>query len=484
VGNVQGRSIGIVALVGLTIASAAHGATATPRTVILDANALAMHVSNVGSFAYELTRHGAGLEYPAGSGHAVAYAGGLWLAGRIGGTIRTTVAEFTWTWSPGPIVSGMPSPDSALGALFTWSVDDTSGRAAWTQRAMPLGAPSTPPGDRAVWSVFNDADRTAVTPRWGMAPIGVEAQLLAYAWDRPGALARTVFLAWTIIAKGGIALDSARAGVFLDPKAGTNTLLAAWDSALALGYSYRANPHDDEYGAAGPAIGITLLDVAGPPDPRPAAFTVYPNGADPADSLQILRALTGVLPWGAPMVDPIRGEASAFWSTGDPVTGTGWVADAPIHPHSVLAASPATLAPGDTLRIHAALVVGQGPDRLASVTDLRASVTAVRRLYAGLDTLPAPVAPRPGVRAWPNPTSADARFEFVLPFGGGPVTLDVFDPAGRLVRHLWSGPLDGGRHRLAWDGRDDDGRAVPAGIYLVHAAFGGRTGVTRIAILR
>lgn len=48
----------------------------------------------------------------------------------------------------------------------------------------------------------------------------------------------------------------------------------------------------------------------------------------------------------------------------------------------------------------------------------------------------------------------------------GPVEVAVYDAAGRLVRKLVDGPTDAGNHAIEWDGRDDSGQQMPAGVYL------------------
>lgn len=47
--------------------------------------------------------------------------------------------------------------------------------------------------------------------------------------------------------------------------------------------------------------------------------------------------------------------------------------------------------------------------------------------------------------------------------------IDIFDAAGRLVRHLLRGGLLGCQGSLTWDGTDDSGRRCPRGNYLVVA---------------
>ena len=49
----------------------------------------------------------------------------------------------------------------------------------------------------------------------------------------------------------------------------------------------------------------------------------------------------------------------------------------------------------------------------------------------------------------------------------GPVELDVFGIDGRHVRRLIGWPLPPGTHSIAWNGRNDDGRPAPSGVYLI-----------------
>ncbi|MBM3318942.1 MAG: hypothetical protein FJY75_13925, partial [Candidatus Eisenbacteria bacterium] len=66
--------------------------------------------------------------------------------------------------------------------------------------------------------------------------------------------------------------------------------------------------------------------------------------------------------------------------------------------------------------------------------------------------------------ARPNPAPAGARIHFDLP-AGGDAALRIFGPDGALVRTLLQGRLPAGPGAVAWDGRDDRGRDLPAGVY-------------------
>jgi hypothetical protein len=65
----------------------------------------------------------------------------------------------------------------------------------------------------------------------------------------------------------------------------------------------------------------------------------------------------------------------------------------------------------------------------------------------------------------PNPSREAATISFQLP-AAGPVSLEVFDVAGRRVAALLSGErVAPGSHTVRWSGRDDRGRRVAAGVY-------------------
>lgn len=65
----------------------------------------------------------------------------------------------------------------------------------------------------------------------------------------------------------------------------------------------------------------------------------------------------------------------------------------------------------------------------------------------------------------PNPFNPATTYRFQLP-EAGPVRLDVFDSAGRLVRTLVDDVRDAGPHAVTWDGRDAQGVPLASGVYL------------------
>lgn len=81
--------------------------------------------------------------------------------------------------------------------------------------------------------------------------------------------------------------------------------------------------------------------------------------------------------------------------------------------------------------------------------------------------------------ARPSPFVGQTTLSFELAREGD-VALEVYDLRGARVRTLARGAYPAGRHAVAWDGRDDDGRRTAAGVYLVRMASAGYTGQLKV----
>jgi len=81
--------------------------------------------------------------------------------------------------------------------------------------------------------------------------------------------------------------------------------------------------------------------------------------------------------------------------------------------------------------------------------------------------------PRDGIVVHPNPFNAGRgatriRIDLAKVQVAQPVHAGIFDLSGRRVRTLWDGErMVAGRQQLEWDGRDEGGRLVVPGIYLL-----------------
>ncbi|MFN8547366.1 MAG: CHRD domain-containing protein [Candidatus Eisenbacteria bacterium] len=70
----------------------------------------------------------------------------------------------------------------------------------------------------------------------------------------------------------------------------------------------------------------------------------------------------------------------------------------------------------------------------------------------------------PRLSITPNPITSDAILAFTLSRGGA-VRMTVLDASGRVVRSDRAIEVPAGAVALHWDGRDDEARALPSGVY-------------------
>jgi hypothetical protein len=86
-------------------------------------------------------------------------------------------------------------------------------------------------------------------------------------------------------------------------------------------------------------------------------------------------------------------------------------------------------------------------------------------------------------QAYPNPfnSSTQIRYSAAAP---GEARLVVYSLLGQQVRVLHQGFVAAGQHVLAWDGRDDSGRAVSSGVYYLHLVHPAGKAVARVLLLK
>jgi hypothetical protein len=81
--------------------------------------------------------------------------------------------------------------------------------------------------------------------------------------------------------------------------------------------------------------------------------------------------------------------------------------------------------------------------------------------FSGIDAMPSSTR---SASLSPNPSPGPCRISFQAAMEG-PITIEVIDVTGRILRHLLDGPHPAGDYSVIWDGRDDAGRELPSGTY-------------------
>src|SRR5690606_16817679 len=259
-------------------------------------------------------------------------------------------------------------------------------------------------GHQPLWRVYHDLDQTAHSNDAGSTPpLRIEVQQTTRGFNLSGPLENVAFLKFLIIGKGGNTLEDAFVSIWSDPDLGgaADDLVGA-DTTLSLGYCYNATNRDNVYGSNPPAVGIDFFQgpvvpsegdtalVSGQPLPGfrnlpMASFNKYINGTDPSSAQDTYNYMLGLQRNGDPVVDPTTGEVTRFQVAGDPVARTGWLDSNPADRRLMLSAGPFRMEPwtdtdGDgkpevgepgVQEVVCAVVVGQGRDRLTSITAMK-----------------------------------------------------------------------------------------------------------------
>jgi hypothetical protein len=108
----------------------------------------------------------------------------------------------------------------------------------------------------------------------------------------------------------------------------------------------------------------------------------------------------------------------------------------------------------------------------AITTGLSSDVDLTLKHFEDIGWLDARVTTAPGIPAVrasldqnaPNPFNPRTTISFALD-RDEPVSLEIFDLAGREVRTLLRERMTRGPHQVTWDSTDDAGRPVASGVY-------------------
>ncbi|HEX2897018.1 MAG TPA: hypothetical protein VHP63_03100 [candidate division Zixibacteria bacterium] len=409
----------------------------------IDANSILMFVTNKGSFAYDqggFFGKNDGLYYPFTSVQdiedganvtSVLFASGIWVAGvdNASGDTLVTVAEYSDDYFPGPIVDtagGPPTWTSGADVLSQYKVyklykdslasnpnsDYTNWPVAQGAPVDSLGNPAMV-GDQMCWSVYNDINPGPhVNDAASDSGLGVEIRQTTFAFDRADALANIVFTKLQIYNRGGRDLSNVKLTLWSDPDLGdAGDDFVGSDTVLSLAYCYNSTNKDASYGSRPPCVGYDFFqgpliftgdnaDTAtmwnfqkfpGYLNMPMTAMMMYRNGEDPASPTETYQYMSGLQAklGGAPLAN-----GTTFYAPGDPVTGTGDLDNNASDRRYMLTTGPFDFPPGDSTEILCAVVVGQGGDRLSSISVLRYNDKFAQQAYDNeFDLLEPPASP-------------------------------------------------------------------------------------------
>jgi len=84
---------------------------------------------------------------------------------------------------------------------------------------------------------------------------------------------------------------------------------------------------------------------------------------------------------------------------------------------------------------------------------------------------------------YPNPFNPGTAIEFEIPEEGD-VALGIYNMGGQRVRELVVGYREAGRYRVEWDGKDDVGDEVSAGVYLYELRVNRFSSIRKMTLVR
>lgn len=86
---------------------------------------------------------------------------------------------------------------------------------------------------------------------------------------------------------------------------------------------------------------------------------------------------------------------------------------------------------------------------------------------------------------YPNPFNPSTTIFFEIDSSKIEHTeLGVYNMKGQKIKELISGPLANGEYRINWNGRDENGEAVPSGLYFYKMRFGSYTSSGKMILLK
>jgi len=312
----------------------------------------------------------------------------------------------------------------------------------------------------------------------------------------------SVYVKYKLVNKGTRTLSDFFISFWTDPDlGGSGDDLVGCDTLDNRFFCYNGGAIDAQYGYTVPAFGVKVLEgpivpspgdtatVDGLPVPDYAnlnmhAFIKYVTGTDP-DSYQEsycfmkgLQAKAGCAPY---IYD---GHETRFMHSGDPVTGLGDLDVTPDDRRMMASFGPLSFRPGDTQQVVLKLAVGQGTDRLSSITALR-EVLEYERVVTDVDDEESGALPREFALSpnYPNPFNAATTIRYALPEKAH-VRIEVINLLGQKVTTLVDRTMPSGQHSAVWNGTDASGKPVASGVYFYRLTTGDFVQTRKMMLLK
>jgi hypothetical protein len=360
-----------------------------------------------------------------------------------------------WGWIP---LSGYDNPESSQVAL---SNDTTTWPPSW--QAWPgLNGNGILRADQETFWVMNDSSNAefAYYPMLNDSSyrgLGLQVSCRGYEWIRP-AFEDFIIFTFAITNVSDRTISKLSAGVFCDPYIGDyndfsdDRIAVDWNEDMVYCWD------QDSLGNNGIIPGVLGFLTLESPDQigLTSAVAVFSGGPN--------RPKNDELMWDfmTPGTDSILPQPADYVL----VFGSGYF----------------SLQPGETKNYAVGLIFGEDlPELYYNVDQARAAYSLITEIsHQQVANFPVDFSLE---SCYPNPFNPRT----IIPFHvrhTSKIILAVYDILGRPVRTLYDGIEVHGQHQSEWDGRDEQGKAVASGIYIVRLQAGNISCSRKILLLR
>ncbi|MDX2472316.1 MAG: T9SS type A sorting domain-containing protein [Candidatus Krumholzibacteria bacterium] len=486
---------------------------------------LANHVTNWGLIGSQPTRpstysHAPSATWPAGTDDLYLYSAGLWIGGTVLGERLVSTAQYTTEILASPAAGDTifsTSRGTPGGRRYPWTGadDDDDG----FEDEDPLDGTDNDNdgridedygaiGDQEFVCTMYDNTLMAVQNYPDHTPLNVSVVQRSFQWADPLA-ADFIGYEYIVTNIGVTNIEQVYCGLFSDFDIGRrgeagiaeDDLAGAWGRNQGL-----VRTHDGSFVPVN--VGYMWDGAASNPLPGYAGWVMCGLQTDAQSGLtadamylptvQIYRGNMSFDQGGDPTNDDERYQvlSSGDW---DPNPFVGQTDDYRI---TLAAPAVATLQPGESVTFRVALVLGAGIEELLTNAG-EAVLTAYGRNFdrdgdpangeefhvpwlrdtEGPSPVPGPVTGSLTLSAAPNPFNP----QVVLSLGvsqPGQASVTVHDLRGHAVRALMSDTQITESAQVVWDGKDNSGRSLASGIYVVRLVVGRETAERRVTLVR
>jgi hypothetical protein len=503
----------------------------------MDVNNLEMWFANNGFGSYNPETGSGGLIWPKGSGKYCAFTDGLIIAGKVNDTLRIVGSMYNSAFQPGPISKeNIADTQSEHRKIFKilkdWqnlpdSPEKTNYQYDYEHWPIDIGAPFDTVqngkkvpltiGDQQSWFVMNDLDQKKNIEFFNSGPIGLEVNCLIWGYKARKYLENVIFKKYTVINKSENNLKQTYFGYWSDPDIGYDKDdLAGCDSVYGLGFTYNSNIADVVYGKAPPALGYAILqgpavytgyskDMAswnfdnkyGYKNMKMTSFFIYDRciGDCPEISMgtieggrRMYNLMKGLNMAGFPIRDQTTNKITTYLFPGDPVTRQGWIDgidswSPPDDRRMIVSSGPFDFSKKDTQEFVLGIIVGDGIDRLSSITVMKFYSLCAYSSFKFDVTQPSIVTDliEPSFslsQNYPNPFNSATMIKCKIPKYEF-INLKIYDALGKEVTTLVSKYMYPGEYKINWSAG-----SCPSGTYFYTLSVGNYSETKKLILIK